>query len=176
MVFVQVISMRQLNTSRRPSWPTQGQRPCMAREQGEFENNRGLLIYFTTEHTVDTWPSSLISLSPSLSVFIKMKKPNAAIKDCNEAVELNPDSAQGYKWRGRANQLLGHWEEAAKDLQLASKLDFDEDVSIWLKEIKPKVSNLGTCWRRFCPPSWEHWTPGQGSDICMQYSFKNIIA
>ena len=74
------------------------------------------------------------------SVLIKLKKPNAAIHDCNIAVEINPDSAQGYKWRGRAHQLLGHWEEAAKDLQTACKLDFDEDSNIWLKEIKPKVT------------------------------------
>ncbi len=64
----------------------------------------------------------------------------AAIKDCNEAAKLNPDSAQVYKWRGRAHQLLGHWEEASKDLNLSSKLDYDDDVQEWLKEIKPKVS------------------------------------
>ena len=74
------------------------------------------------------------------SAYIKLKKPNAAIRDCDVAVEINPDSAQGYKWRGRAHQLLGHWEEAAKDLQTACKLDFDEDANMWLKEIKPKVS------------------------------------
>ena len=73
------------------------------------------------------------------SVFIKLKKPNAAIRDCDEAVRINPDSAQGYKWRGRAHLLLGHWEEAAKDLQTACKLDYDEDADEWLREIKPKV-------------------------------------
>ena len=73
------------------------------------------------------------------SVFIKLKRPNAAIKDSNEAVNINPDSAQGYKWRGRAHQMLGHWEEAAKDFQTTAKLDYDDDVSDWLKEIKPKV-------------------------------------
>ena len=73
------------------------------------------------------------------SAFIKLKKPKAAIRDCDEGVSINPDSAAVYKWRGRAHQLLGDWEEAAKDLQTASKLDFDEDVTIWLKEIKQKV-------------------------------------
>ena len=73
------------------------------------------------------------------SVFIKLKKPNAAIRDCDEAIRINPDSAQGYKWRGRAHLLLGHWEEAAKDLQTACKLDYDEDADEWLREIKPKV-------------------------------------
>ena len=86
------------------------------------------------------WIYPSINLLCKCSAFIKLKKPNAAIRDCDVAVEINPDSAQGYKWRGRAHQLLGHWEEASKDLQMACKLDFDEDANMWLKEIKPKVS------------------------------------
>lgn len=73
------------------------------------------------------------------SVFLKLKRPNAAIKDCNEAIQVNPDSAQSYKWRGRAHQLLGHWDDACKDFQTACKLDYDDDVNAWLKEIKQKV-------------------------------------
>ena len=48
--------------------------------------------------------SSSLSLSPSLSsTYVKLKKPNAAIRDCTEAIKMNPDSAQGYKWRGKAH-------------------------------------------------------------------------
>lgn len=36
-------------------------------------------------------------------------------------------------------RLLGHWEEAAKDLAMACKLDYDEDASTMLKEVQPKV-------------------------------------
>lgn len=36
-------------------------------------------------------------------------------------------------------RLLGHWEEAAKDLATACKLDYDEDTSAMLKEVQPKV-------------------------------------
>lgn len=36
------------------------------------------------------------------SCYVKLKKPNAAIRDCTRAKEINPDSAQPYKWRGRA--------------------------------------------------------------------------
>lgn len=42
------------------------------------------------------------------SCFIRMKKPNAAIRDCDEAVKINPDSAQPYKWRGRAHRLVSN--------------------------------------------------------------------
>ena len=31
------------------------------------------------------------------SVFIKLQKPNAAIRDCDRGIEINPDSAQPYK-------------------------------------------------------------------------------
>jgi len=36
-------------------------------------------------------------------------------------------------------RLLGHWEEAMKDLSMACKLDYDDDANEWLKEVKPKV-------------------------------------
>lgn len=37
-------------------------------------------------------------------------------------------------------RLLGNWLEAAKDLRLACKLDFDEQTNEWLKEVQPNVS------------------------------------
>lgn len=36
-------------------------------------------------------------------------------------------------------RLLGHWEDAAKDLATACKLDYDETASALLKEVQPKV-------------------------------------
>lgn len=50
-------------------------------------------------------------------------------------MQINPDSAKGYKSRGIARAMLGHWEEAAKDLHLASKLDYDEEISAVLKKV-----------------------------------------
>lgn len=41
------------------------------------------------------------------------------------------------------SRLLGHWEEAAHDLALACKLDYDEDASAMLKEVQPRVSGKG---------------------------------
>ncbi|KAG7204777.1 hypothetical protein KM043_005186 [Ampulex compressa] len=70
-------------------------------------------------------------------VFLLQNKPNACIRDCNRALELNPDSAAAHKFRGRANHLLGNWEEAAADLRLACKFDFDEQADEWLREVTP---------------------------------------
>ena len=39
-------------------------------------------------------------------------------------------------------RLLGNWEEAAKDLATACKLDYDDDASTMLKEVQPKVLGM----------------------------------
>lgn len=74
--------------------------------------------------------------------FLKLKKPNAATRDCDQALRLNPDSATAYKFRGRAHRLLGNWEEAAKDLRQACKLDFDDEADEWLKEVTPNAKKI----------------------------------
>lgn len=74
--------------------------------------------------------------------FLKLKKPNAAIRDCERALKINPDSATAFKFRGRANRLLGNWEDAAKDLRQACKLDYDDETDEWLKEVTPNAKKL----------------------------------
>ena len=69
------------------------------------------------------------------------------------AIELNPDNAAAYKFRGRSHRLLGNFKEAAKDLRTACKIDFDEQVNAYLTGcLKEKPNNencenaeLGTC-------------------------------
>ena len=39
-------------------------------------------------------------------------------------------------------RLLGNWEEAAKDLATACKLDYDDDASTMLKEVQPKANKI----------------------------------
>ncbi|KAK6947623.1 STI1/HOP, DP domain [Dillenia turbinata] len=87
-------------------------------------------------------PTSAIMYATRASVYIKMKKPNAAIRDAGAALEINPDSAKGHKARGMARAMLGQWEEAAKDLHLASKLDYDEEISAVLKKVEPNAHRI----------------------------------
>ena len=35
--------------------------------------------------------------------------------------------------------LLGQWEDGLRNYQTACKLDYDETVDEWMREIKPKV-------------------------------------
>ncbi|XP_051136717.1 TPR repeat-containing thioredoxin TDX [Andrographis paniculata] len=87
-------------------------------------------------------PKSAILYANRASIFVKLKKPNAAIGDANAALQINPDSAKGYKARGMARAMLGSWEEAARDLHVASKLDFDEEIDSTLKKVEPNVHKI----------------------------------
>jgi len=71
--------------------------------------------------------------------FLELKRPNAAIKDSNRALELNPDSAKAKKARGRALRFLGKYAEAFYDLQQGNLLDYDENTDKLIKEIKERA-------------------------------------
>ncbi|XP_053122562.1 putative protein FAM10A4 [Hemicordylus capensis] len=86
-------------------------------------------------------PQSSVTYVNRASVFVKLKKPNAAIRDCDKASELNRKSAQPYKWRGKAHMLLGHWEKAAEDFTMACKLDCDEETKALLQMVQLKIQN-----------------------------------
>ena len=36
--------------------------------------------------------------------YLKTKRPNACIRDCDRAIEINPDNAAAHKFRGRAHR------------------------------------------------------------------------
>ncbi|KAM7338788.1 hypothetical protein ACRRTK_002272 [Alexandromys fortis] len=93
--------------------------------------------------------AAIEALMMRASVFVKLQKPNAAIRDCDRAIEINPDSAQPYKWQGKAHGLLGPWEEAAHDPALACKLDYDEDASAMLKEVQPRAQKVAEHQRKY---------------------------
>uniref|UniRef100_K7FDQ1 Uncharacterized protein n=1 Tax=Pelodiscus sinensis TaxID=13735 RepID=K7FDQ1_PELSI len=94
-------------------------------------------------------PRHTILYANRASVYVQLQKPNAAIRDCDRAIKINPDSAQPYKWRGRAFRLLGYWQEAAKDLSLACQLDYDEETNAILKEVQPRAQKIIQHWRKY---------------------------
>ncbi|GLU18365.1 hypothetical protein SLE2022_346710 [Rubroshorea leprosula] len=112
------------------------------------EGNLGEAIDHLTE-AIMLNPISAILYATRASVFVKLNKPNAAIRDANAALEINPDSAKGYKIRGIANAMLGHWEEAANDLHIASKLDYDEEIGSVLKKVEPNARKIEEHCRKY---------------------------
>ncbi|TRY73595.1 hypothetical protein TCAL_03347 [Tigriopus californicus] len=87
-------------------------------------------------------PHNAVVFAKRGACFLKLQKPQACIRDCDRAIELNPDSAPAYKNRGRAHRLLGNFLEAARDLRQACKIDFDEQTDEWLKEVTPNAKKL----------------------------------
>ncbi|THD20347.1 Suppression of tumorigenicity 13 (Colon carcinoma) (Hsp70 interacting protein) [Fasciola hepatica] len=87
-------------------------------------------------------PTSALLYARRANCFYKLKKPCAAIRDCDKAISLNPDSAQPYKWRGFSRKLLGKWEEAYNDLQMSLKLDYTDDAYQVMKDLEPKHKRI----------------------------------
>ena len=100
--------------------------------QGEWEKAIGL---FTEAIKIN--PNSAVMFAKRGMCYLKIspQATNACVKDCTRAIQLNPDNAAAYKWRGRAQRLLGNFAEAAKDLSTACKIDFDEQADEWLKQV-----------------------------------------
>lgn len=105
------------------------------------EKNYEKAIELYTEAIVLNPQASLLYAKRG-QIFLLLNKPNACIRDCNRALELNPDSAAAHKFRGRAYHLLGKFEEAATDLRLACKFDFDEQADEWLREVTPNARKI----------------------------------
>ncbi|XP_012554235.1 hsc70-interacting protein isoform X1 [Hydra vulgaris] len=108
-----------------------------AQEEGNFDE---ALKGFTEAILVN--PKSASLYAKRASILLKLKRPNAAISDCNKALSLNKDSAQPYKWRGRAYRLLGKYEEAYHDFQTSCRLDMDETTYEWQKEVEPNAKKI----------------------------------
>jgi len=70
---------------------------------------------------------------------VHLKKPNAAIRDANRALELNPDSSRALKTRGKAKRYLGNYLEAFYDLSQGNSLDWDDTTPDMIKEISERA-------------------------------------
>merc|ERR1711963_1080393 len=105
--------------------------------EGEFEKAVGI---FTEAIKLNA--GSAMPFVKRAQCLLKLSKPNACIRDCNRAIEINPDNAAAHKYRGRAHRLLGNFLEAAKDLRLACKIDFDDQADEWLREVTPNAKKI----------------------------------
>ncbi|KAL7138799.1 hypothetical protein ABFS83_09G006600 [Erythranthe nasuta] len=93
-------------------------------------------------------PKSAILFASRATVFVKLKKPNAANRDADAALKIDRHLAKAYKALGMSRALLGLWEIAASDLHEASKLDFDEETSTLLKKVEANVKKIEEHWEK----------------------------
>ena len=73
--------------------------------------------------------------------FFNLEKPDACIRDCTRAIEINSNNADAFKLRGRAHKKFGNVEKAFKDLQSAFNMNLvEEDCKSndyqWMKRIE----------------------------------------
>eukprot|EP01006_Ploeotia_vitrea_P026763 TRINITY_DN59710_c0_g1_i1.p1 TRINITY_DN59710_c0_g1~~TRINITY_DN59710_c0_g1_i1.p1 ORF type:complete len:896 (-),score=116.58 TRINITY_DN59710_c0_g1_i1:129-2816(-) len=81
-------------------------------------------------------PSSGILYAVRADFLLKQNKPLSAIRDCDEAIKMNPNSAKPHKVRGKAKAQLRRWEEAYSDLAKANQFDYDDDTYALLKQLE----------------------------------------
>jgi suppressor of tumorigenicity protein 13 len=93
-------------------------------------------------NTVIAMKPSPLTLAKRADVLLKMRRPNAAIADCDAALKMNPDSAKSLKTRGKAYRLLGDWEKASADLSQGNTIDFDEDSAEIQKVVQSHWSKI----------------------------------
>uniref|UniRef100_A0A1I8EN31 TPR_REGION domain-containing protein n=1 Tax=Wuchereria bancrofti TaxID=6293 RepID=A0A1I8EN31_WUCBA len=86
--------------------------------EGNFEE---AVLHFTS--AIELNSRLAVLHAKRANALLKLNKPNGAIPDCDKAVSLNANSAQGHKFRGRAHRLLGNFVEVHRDLAMACKLD-----------------------------------------------------
>jgi len=86
-------------------------------------------------------PSPLL-YAKRADAFLKLKKPNAAVRDCGAAIDLNPDSAKALRTRGVAYRYLGEYEKAQADLSLAQRIDYDDTVTHVHEYVKERLAKL----------------------------------
>eukprot|EP00898_Chlorokybus_atmophyticus_P002586 jgi/Chlat1/3328/Chrsp22S03470 len=91
---------------------------------------------------VERNPSSAMLHANRALAYAALKKPNAAMRDAEAALNLNPDSAKAYRARGEARALLGQWEDAAKDLAEACRIDYDPESDAKLRQVQPKAQQI----------------------------------
>eukprot|EP00923_Selenidium_pygospionis_P038860 GHVN01067656.1.p1 GENE.GHVN01067656.1~~GHVN01067656.1.p1 ORF type:complete len:342 (+),score=110.68 GHVN01067656.1:81-1106(+) len=84
---------------------------------------------------------SAMTLCKRAALTMKLKRPNAVIKDCTRALEINNDSAKAHKLRGRAYKMKEQWKEAAADLNEGLRIDpgeGDDEILQLQKEVNEK--------------------------------------
>lgn len=83
--------------------------------------------------------ASALMLTKRGELLLKQRRPRAALRDCSNALILNPDLGKAYRVRGITHRKLGHWQDAHQDLKQGQRLDYDEGTAAVQKFVAEKV-------------------------------------
>lgn len=104
---------------------------------GNFE---GALEKYT-EAVLAAEPSALLLANRAHCLF-KLGRYTASIRDCDIALENNPDSAKALRIRGECYLQTDQCHSARKDLSQAQTIDWDSEAAMMLKEATERCSEL----------------------------------
>jgi suppressor of tumorigenicity protein 13 len=83
-------------------------------------------------------PPSALLYANRAACLIQLERYEAAVRDCDEALKSNPDSAKALRMRGKARKALGQYDLALADLSASQAIDFDEGTVEDLKFLTEK--------------------------------------
>jgi len=128
-----------------------------AQKRGEELKNQGNTlgaVDFFSEAIQSAQPSAKL-LSTRAECLLELWKFEAAQRDCDEALKINPDSVKALRIRGKCYFRLGKFQEALGDFSKAQEIDFDEDVAKTIKDTM-KISAFEKAAKEF----WEKAAAG----------------
>lgn len=91
---------------------------------------------------VQASPPSALLLANRADCLFRLKKFTAAIRDCDAALENNPDSAKALRIRGKSRKELGEYEKARADLSASQAIDYDDSTVEALKFVTEKMKEV----------------------------------
>ncbi len=91
----------ELSESEEEEFSTKRSEALSAFSEGEWQKAIDL---FTDAIRIN--PNSAVAFAKRGTCYLKLKKPNACIRDCDRAIQINADSAPAHKFRGRAHRYL----------------------------------------------------------------------
>eukprot|EP01065_Artemidia_motanka_P022895 TRINITY_DN27154_c0_g1_i1.p1 TRINITY_DN27154_c0_g1~~TRINITY_DN27154_c0_g1_i1.p1 ORF type:complete len:278 (+),score=114.79 TRINITY_DN27154_c0_g1_i1:53-886(+) len=103
-------------------------------QQGTYPRALSLLT-----EAITTCPGQAYLFVERAELHLRMRKPTAAVRDCDSALQINPDSSGAHKARGRAFRVLKNWELSAHHLRLGNQLLYDDSSYALQKRVESRV-------------------------------------
>mmetsp|Transcript_10218 Transcript_10218/g.22494 ORF Transcript_10218/g.22494 Transcript_10218/m.22494 type:complete len:754 (-) Transcript_10218:48-2309(-) len=128
--------------------PTEVQMEAMYKAKEEAadaldDGNLDLAVQKYTEAIMTGAGATSLMLAKRAELLLRQRRPCAAIRDCTDSLELNPECGKAYRIRGTAHRRIGNWHDAQRDLAQGQTLDYDDEIAELQRLVDEKVRLLG---------------------------------
>jgi suppressor of tumorigenicity protein 13 len=145
-----------------------------SRAQDALEDGDRLKALDLLNQAISLGAVTAMLMTKRADLLLKLKRPLAAIRDCDTALSLNPDSGKAFRIRGLAYRHLQKWEKAHADLAAAQRIDFDETTEEVHKLVDEKYKKILEATRKARPsqePSFRPTSPPRRPASAPEASF-----